>query len=311
MSATNKIWASLVVCAGLILVFKFLFREPVKNEQVIQEFWIEKTHSSQTFDVAICGDSRIYRGISPNQLEETLDGALKGINLGYSSAGYSDEYLDFAVSKLDKAAPHRILVLGVTPHSLTKEAFKNEHFHSFKDLGPFELFKTRYLSPVLTYFQVYKPSNVIRGSKETFLEDYHEDGWVASSRINADTSEALASYQKIFSGYQVEAAEVNSFLEKVSKLTANGVQVVAFRPPTTAAMRAMEDSLSGFDEAFVQAELQKRSVTWVELRPSDFESYDGSHLHHNSAKELSRIIGLRLKELYLASSENPKNNVVE
>lgn len=297
MSPRNKIIASFISVVILFIIIKIGFPEPKRNKLHQDSFWIKKTHANTKYNIIVCGDSRVYRGFSINDLKNNIEAKLTGINLGYSSAGFSNEYLDFAMSKLDKNAQTQILVLGVTPHSLTFEAFKNNGLKSYKNLGKVEINKGLYLSPFLKYFEPYEPRELLRKKKLKYIQKFEPYGWVASFYLKPDTSKAITSYKKTFSKYQVTMNEVNSFLQKVKEITTKGIIVFAYRPPSTHQMRMLEDSISGFDEKFIKEELISRNVIWLDFKDSDFESYDGSHLHYNSAKKISRSVGESINKL--------------
>lgn len=304
MFAKHKIEITILLSVCLILLIKLTFPTPAVNKELTNGFWIIKTHSPKKYDIIICGDSRIYRGISAQEI--ALDNACdySAYNLGYSSAGLSDEYLDFAISKLNTKNQHPILVIGVTPHSLTQEAFKNKHYNSIKNLKPFEVFKGLYLSSqLLKYFAPYEPCELINGEKINYQQKYNNDGWVASSYVIPDSTKALKSYTKTFNKYQVGNKETKSFISKIKEITSTNITVVAFRPPSTQRMRQLEDSISGFDENLVKHELIKNSVQWLEFKDSDFQSYDGSHLDVNSGIKLSKIISEKISKICLSENQ--------
>jgi len=118
---------------------------------------------------------------------------------------------------------------------------------------------------------------------------------VASAKQNSSHIEGLASYKKTFSKYQVNPFNVEVFLEQVKVIVSKGVKVIAFRPPSSEVLRALEDEVSGFDETYVKQRLKATGVDWLDFDDADFESYDGSHLHYNSAIKLSKKIGAQVK----------------
>ena len=95
-----------------------------QNKTPDKFFWYKKTFAPNDQDILLVGDSRVYRGLSPAAMAAVLKGS-KILNFGYSSAGFEPFFLDAAVKKLS-AKGKRILVLGVTPHSLTAIAAQNK-----------------------------------------------------------------------------------------------------------------------------------------------------------------------------------------
>lgn len=297
MEARSRITVSIAASLLFILLIKLTFPEAKNNKELVHEFWMSKTHSKDKYNVVVCGDSRVYRGVSPDAIIDNTDLNLTGINLGYSGSGFSEEYLDFALSKLDKNASLKVLVLGVTPHSLTREAFKNDDLRSYKEVASTQVMKAGYLSPILKHFAPYQLSELIGRRTVSHIQEYKPDGWVASSFRVPNPESAIPSYRKTFSKYQVKETEVDAFLKKVGQITSSGIHVIAFRPPSTIRMRALEDSISGFDESYIKQKLIEDSVVWMDFSEADFNSHDGSHLHFESAIKLSEMIGKRINEL--------------
>jgi len=283
---------------SIIFFIKLVLPEPLENKENINSFWSKKTHATNKFDIITCGDSRIYRSISSDILND-IDLNLSFINLGYSSSGLSDSYLDFVTSKFLPKSKNKTLVVGISPHSLTKEAKRNEAFNLYLELGNFKKFRYKYLSTILKHFAPYQPVNFIKNKRENYLQQYYDDGWVASDYILPDSIHALNSYRKTFTEYKLTQKDMISTINKLKKIASTGVTVIAFRIPTTEQMEMLEDSISGFDEIFIKKELIEHSITYLDFKNSDFVSYDGSHLNENSARKLSKLIGRKIKELYL------------
>ncbi|MGB0424030.1 MAG: hypothetical protein ACPGED_06905 [Flavobacteriales bacterium] len=288
---------TLVLTLVLIGVIKLVLPEPKENKELVEQFWVNKTFADSNYDVVVAGDSRVYRGVSIDHLTKGAGGELNGINIGYSSAGFSDEYLDFAVSKLNPESKNKTLLIGLTPHSLTLEAFKNEDLKEHLEVGAFDQFRYRNLSPFLGHFSPYNPLDLVKRNDVNYQQEYNEDGWVASHYLRPDSSYALKSYTKVFSEYQVSDTAVTSFLSKIGEISSSGIEVLVFRPPTTVAMRNLEDSLSGYNEAYVVRELEKMSIKHLGFDDSAFTSYDGSHLHQDAARKLSFALGKQISEI--------------
>ena len=286
------------VTIALIILIKLVQTEPLINKEKTESFWSIKTHTKEKFDIIACGDSRVYRGISSDLLSE-IGFKSSFINLGYSSAGLSDRYLDFVVSKFNPKAINKTLILGISPHSLTHEAKKNEDLNSYLELSKFDKYRYEYLSPFLQYFSPYSPMNFVMGKRKNYLEEFHTDGWVASNKAFPDSAFALPGYRKTFSKYQVLKEDMTSTIQKLKKIATSGITVIAFRIPTSEQMEILEDSLSGFDESLMKMELKNHNICWLDFSNTQFISYDGSHLTENSARKLSRAIGREINQIIL------------
>lgn len=293
----------LILLTLLVLsVLKLFLPEMKNNKELISAFWSNKTHSASEFNVIACGDSRVYRGIS-GDVVAPLNKQFKFINLGYSSAGLSEDYFDFVVSKFDSNSKNNFLLVGITPHSLTKEAFKNEELTSYQQTSKFAIFRHKKLSPILKYFAPYKPKELANTSPPNYLQTFEKNGWVASDKISPDSTLAIKSYQKTFSNYQADNELAHSMIDKLTQIANTGIIVIAFRPPTTSKMSQLEDSISGINMERIKRQLEKNGIKWLDFNNSDFVSYDGSHLNETSARKLSLAIGHQIKETYFSQKQ--------
>lgn len=293
----------MVLTALLIVSIKLWFPEPSKNSELLNEFWLRKTHTTEKFNVVVGGDSRIYRGFSIDAMLGELHADMSGINMGYSSAGFSADYMNVLEERL-KISGDRILVLGVTPHSFTLEAAKNELFYQYKATDRFGVFKGLYLSPYLKHFAPYSMSELRDNwqeepEEEGYFEEFIPNGWVKSYKIPEDSTIAVDIYRKMFTDYQVSDTLMDGFFDRVSKIRKKGIHVIAYRPPTFDAMTDVEDSLSGYDEGYMRSEMEKRGCFWLETKNADYHTYDGSHLHYLSAEKLARNVGILIRQKIL------------
>lgn len=282
----------------LVAFFRFNFKSQINVEQQEEAFWINKTFQSSNNQLLVAGDSRIYRGVSANVIIKTSGLNVKGYNLGYSSAGFSKQYLDFVISKFALSSKQKILLLGVTPHSLTAEAFRNDHFNQFYNLGRIEVFKKKYINKVLPYVTPVKPSQLLI-KKNSYHQVYHRDGWIASNKLGVTHYNGYNSYKKTFSTYKVTSEEVSVFLNQVKEIKKQGIAVFAFRPPSSKIVRDLEDQISGFDEHYVKKSLKKMGVFWFDFNDKDYYSYDGSHLEEQSALKFSAELGKIIAKQYV------------
>ena len=62
-------------------------------------------------------------------------------------------------------------------------------------------------------------------------------------------------------------------------------------------MVELEKELSGFNQAeFVDA-FKEAGGIWIDIDPTAYDSFDGSHLQSQSALELSRDLALKIYEI--------------
>lgn len=311
----NKILKSLIITIIIVVLVKLILPEHKSNQQITDEFWFHKTHGSTKYNIVVGGNSRIYRGVSIASLLEPIDNNLNGINLGYSSAGFSSEYLDFVFSRIDLKAEHKFVLLGITPGSLTEKAALNKHFNEIKNISETELLKKSYLTNFLS-LEPYKPLELITiaQNQNGFIEEekgyfsrYHKSGWVESYKLDSDSTEALPKYRKYYEPEEeiVSPGVVNVLLQKIEELVSQDIHVIAFRPPTTLQMEALEDSLLSFNEELFKQEIVAAGGIWLDFDSEDFNSYDGSHLHYLSAEKFSTQLGEVIQEISLTRVKLP------
>lgn len=266
-----------------------------------KRFWIEKTHSSATFNLLICGDSRVYRGVSSAVVAKEAGKEYRGFNFGYSSGSYSTFMLDQIEKKLDRQANSRVVILGISPYALTPKATLDEHIREELARKKEEIFEYKYLVPIKLIFEPITLQQLFhnRDSGETNVNNdpvYHQEfytrqGWVASWKTPSDSTSALSEYVRDFANNKVNQTVVDSLISRVALWAKSGIKVFAFRPPTTRAMVHLEDSISGFDESKFVASLKQAGGGWIDLPLSGYVSYDGSHLTKESALRLSHELG--------------------
>lgn len=262
------------------------------NEGVHPErFWAMKLRWGASFDVALGGDSRVFRGLSPAAMSGAL-GGLRVANFGFSSAGLADPYLSALGALLDPRSPRRVVVLGVTPHSLTRHAARANGYLSERTRSPQDVRARLYLAPLASFFRPvsldeWLDSAPLGGS---YIQNFHTDGWVASRLLPEAPDSALAEYERVLE--PIDPALVRALLDRVERFRREGVEVVACRPPSSPAMRALEEGRTGFREAQIASCLARAGARW--LRVGDYPTYDGSHLREDGALAWSRDLAAAL-----------------
>lgn len=275
--------------------------QEIREKNTVESFWMEKTFPHQKYSMVIVGDSRGYRGISPQAMEEVLKD-FKIHNFSYSSGGLSSNLINHVLHYLDKKAEKKVVVLAVTPHSLTREASKNAHFFENLKKGPENIFDKYITHFFKNYFYAYKFDEALKllGGKKVkvknidYQQKYFDDGWVASSK-RQPTLEAISIYRDIYIRYQVDPKVVSSLMATVKKMINKGIEVIAFRVPTSREMYQLEQEISGFDEAQFKELFKNAGGQWISL-PAEGTTYDGSHLNESSAIEFSKKLAEKISK---------------
>ncbi|MBD5647492.1 MAG: hypothetical protein HDQ89_07710 [Desulfovibrio sp.] len=302
MSSSISNFKKIIITALLLIISFGLFKlyylsvYSAHNQPIDKYFWIQKTHAKQIYDVIAVGDSRVYRGLSPAEMSKEL-GNVKIHNFGYRSAGFGLSLIDAAVKKL-RPTGEKIIILGITPHSLTRTAATNSHFRECKAQFPYPT--------ILRYLEKFFGSHTTRASVMNLFDKQnlesapyefaHSDGW-AECIFPLNPEVGIPIYQKRFSKNKVDGHVTEALLKKVNELSRSGYKVFGYRPPTFSQMEELENSCSGFDEgAFIRA-FEAAGGQWIPLDDRfSFDSYDGSHLVGSSARKLSRELGKKIQE---------------
>jgi hypothetical protein len=271
------------------LKMRVLESAPKGLRPLTNAFWTAKAHTKKQFDAIVVGDSRVYRGISPEAMEPVL-GGMSVFNFGYSSAGMSSVLLEASEERLNPNGK-RVIIIGLTPYSLTPSAALNEQYKEFEKAmnwpNQFPLLKA-FLSPEETLWVI----KYLMGVEiEKYYQIPHEDGWVESYKPSAKSDDALDEYKQRFSKDQVSKELFNYFIEHVRKWRTQGYTVFAFRPPASEKMEILEDSHSGYDEPGMKQEFMEAGGIWIDIPDRySYTTYDGSHLTGESALLLSKYI---------------------
>jgi hypothetical protein len=284
----------MVILAGW-LKMQILEEAPKGLRPLTSAFWMAKTHTKKKFDVIVVGDSRVYRGISPAAMETVLKG-MSVFNFGYSSAGMSAVLLNAAEEKL-KTSGQRIIILGLTPYSLTSSAALNEQYKQY-ERAIFWPCQIPWLQPLmfpnetvwaLTYRLGFKVSQ--------YYQIPHSDGWVESDNPSESIDAALYEYRQRFAKEKISMQLFNYVLELVESWREKGYTVFAFRPPVSEKMENLENAKSGYDESLIKNEFSVAGGIWIDIEDRyAYKTYDGSHLTGESARLLSKYIAQFVSE---------------
>ena len=287
----------LVLVASITLFRKEKSVLSIENKR----YWISKSYSEETFPVVMAGDSRVFRGLSPEAFEEAYPG-MSAINLGYSSNGFHPIYMDFLEGRLDKNAKDPVIVLGISAYSFSRNGSGSYSYRAEA---------SRKKEEVIQYMNFYRlsklfaPLNILETTgmaeknnwHENYYIKYHFDGWMESYWVRPDTSYSDQFYKVIFKDNKYFENAVGVLSRQIRIWTDEGINVVAFRTPTTQSIRMLEDSLSGFEIEPFKKELIENGAQWIEIDRRDYQTYDGNHLESESAVKLSRDLAKEIRRI--------------
>ncbi|MEN8158265.1 MAG: hypothetical protein ABFS10_15035, partial [Bacteroidota bacterium] len=260
------------VIAALLAIPFFYLRDEMDTEEIKKHrHWIAKTRNSETYAIVFGGDSRVFRGISPEHFTAEFSG-WEAFNYAYWANGYGKDYLEGIESKIDTASELRMIVLGVTPHSLTRKTARSAHYHWEKSRSKEHVLQSLYLSKVQEIFAPYDAIELQekltgKSKPNNYRITYHENGWVESYWIVPDTSQASRSYKNLFTDDPVSEEVIAGLLDFVERWRAMGIYVVGFRPPTSHTIRQYEHERGGFSEAGFVEQFTGAGGIWIPISP--------------------------------------------
>ncbi len=278
----------------------FLVRHQSKQTMTPDEYWAMKASWRHCADVVLTGDSRVNIGASPQAMRPALPGRTI-LNFGFFGNGYTAEYLQRARSVLREDGS-RIIVLGITPISLTSHTQSDNKFiQAMKDFASGKRWgladdlqaEIDALAEPLTFENAVNA--VVHWNKvQSHSNDYRPDGWMEVQRKRGDYTTVLNDYAAMFENDKAEPAVIDRLLEHVRQWRKEGVRVYAFRVPTSREMYDMENRSSGFDERTFTAGLERAGGVWIAMDQTAYDSYDGSHLRYDDAIRMSRDLAAKI-----------------
>jgi hypothetical protein len=297
--------------SGLLIILAGLNNPTLKDMDAKTEiagrrFWVLKTRGETLYDMILLGDSRVYRGVSPQKMETILKG-YRIFNYGYSAGGLNNVIYQAAERRLDPASKKKTIILGVTPASLRLSSAQNAQYMEELNRPYDEVLLYRYFLPVVDFFSPVSPQYVIdtlsnmtqaaeKGDNEGYFVEFYDDGWVASWLIPEDPNRLLPHFNDMFQKTKVDNGLIEDLYEQTRAWRDEGISVFAFRVPSSVQMVELENKLSGFDEAAFADGFENAGGIWIDIPTEPYHSFDGSHLEKQSAIQLSLDLAHALEE---------------
>lgn len=265
-------------------------------------FWSNKVQPGRQFEILVIGDSRIYRGFSPDDFAATYapEKNLSILNFGFSSVGLDTSFLRAAALLLDTTVEQPIIILGITTSSLADENAINKHFWQEQNRSTTSIWQRKYINPHLTYFDPSSP-NTLRnqwlGNRQGYYQKYYNNGWIASDKQPHALWEYYDYVKRTYPNVVFSVDFRLRLLAQIAEWQAQGIQVVAFRPPAAPHLEKLEMQPNYYPEAAIKAQIQSLGGIWLDLpNREQYKTYDGNHLVEASARKLSRKLGSLLQQ---------------
>ncbi len=266
-------------------------------------FWAAKASWRHNADVIVAGDSRVLTAVSPAAMAEHLTGR-RIVNYAFLGVGYERQYIEAINKVLATDGPPPMIVLGVSPRSLTEGASKQKWFGPEMKKHFLQRQLLAHSSDVLQatrpidYADLMASLSLAQPRSERMILDYHADGWQSADMIPPNIELGLAEYATKYSEAEegpVRQKYIDQLLAAVKRWRAQGIAVYGFRPPSCAQMVALENRISGFDEASFVRQFQAAGGVWLPVSQTAYASYDGSHLDVRSAPVFSADLAKMIK----------------
>ena len=220
MEKKPNIWISLAMATVLVTALSFVL--PKDDEKYLGElFWSRKTFAPAHYNVVIMGDSRVYRGLSPEVVESHLPG-LKVLNFAYSNGGLNPTMFDAAEKKLAQNKKPKVVVMGISANTITDYSAGNQQYLQELTRPREEVLERIYLNPLRYWFSATSPEKLKqhfskKEEKAYYRNRYFMDGYVESEKYPVDTTTAIASYIDDFTNYKVDSLHMDAIFKQVEK----------------------------------------------------------------------------------------------
>jgi hypothetical protein len=227
---------------------------------------------------------------------------LKVLNFAYSNGGLNQTMFVAAEKKLAQNDKPKVIVMGISANAISGYSAGNQQYQQELNRPREEIFERIYFNPLRYWFSATSPEklkNHFSETKETafYRNKYFMNGYVESEKFPADTMEAIPSYTKDFTNYKVTPENLSDLFKQVKKWTDSGIIVAGFTPPVSQPMQMLEDTLGLFDITTIKTGFEKASGYWIDIEPTQYKTYDGSHLTIESAKQLTNTVGNEIEKL--------------
>ena len=266
-----------------------------------KRLWARKISWHQSADAVLAGDSRVLGGVSPAEMRKTL-GDWRILNYGFASNLYVPEYLEALESLLDASSPTRVILLGITPHSLTEDPDVTGQFAELKGLSRGQIYMDIHLAPISSFVEYMSFRDALHGLIPSLGEGrtektLHPDGWLAYRRDPPGKKRELKKYYRMYEKSRVSAEMVEELNRYVTRWSQSGIRVYGFLMPSCREMVELEEQYSGFEQQQFVEGFEKAGGIWIEVDPSAYDSFDGSHLQSPSALQFSHDLAQRIHAL--------------
>ncbi|MBN2135740.1 MAG: hypothetical protein JW737_08430 [Acidobacteria bacterium] len=292
---------TVVLSVALILYVGFFRPFSLRGGMAFDNYWANKILWNNQFDILAAGDSLVIRGISPAAMQEYIPGLRIG-NYAFSGIAFDWRYLDAVERVIDKNAKTRVIILGVTAKTLTRESARRNRFRSvFKKLVNHpDMMRNKLYHKLVEFFREYEESeimNMLTLSHKGTYSVYHPDGWLEGIREETEIDRTVTLYETIFKRGKVSYKMFNQLLGRVKKWVDQGIIVIIYHPPVHAKIYHLETMLGDFRKDYIARKVKGVGAYWMDFNRDNYSFYDGIHMRSKSAVKFSKEIAQYIRKI--------------
>lgn len=302
--ATRRSLRPLTWTAGPLFLLGFVLAQWVPRPEVhdgmeLSAFWARKLSWQGGYDVALAGDSRAYRGLSPDDMARHLPGQ-RIANFGFPGMGYSPQYLERLAGTLDPDSQNPTVVLCLSANSFRAGAVQRNGFletlkqHAMPRRIQSGLDRLETLTePFATEWMLNDWRRA--GPPPQTHSRLHPNGWMSTTAQGFTHDAQLAYYKSVlFASDRFSEAAIEAVEAHISKWTRQGIAVFVVRLPIPRTMLALEADFLPvpFTELIMRSE--RAGATVLSFDMDQYPTYDGSHFVDTVARRFSEDLALAI-----------------
>lgn len=280
-----------LVLTVILIILMGSSRPPVTSGLYPSEYWALKADWHHCADILLVGDSRTLCGLSPEEMQKYFPNSTI-YNYGFGGAWFSTQYLDKIETILNPHRRQRTIVMGITPHSLTKRDIQTGSFFEIMSMKKSEKFFSTRL-PKLAYLiepwsfkdaiEEIKPKKKITRTKKTLCPD----GWISIQDDPDSIEKGLKKYMGFYKERLVDPCNIDNVVRYVDKWVKQGIKVYGYIPPSCQEMYDLELKISGIDAPMLIDRFRAAGGIWIDTDPGIYDCVDGSHLRDKDAQKFT------------------------
>jgi len=251
------------------------------------EYWARKAQWEQCADVVLAGDSRTLIGLSPVEMRKHLTGS-EIYNYGFGGVRFSSRYMDEVEEILKPDSENKIIIMGISPYSLTKRSAATGTFTKVQSMSDVDLFLNIHFAPLIYLFQPISFNKILRQFNPSCARVHKEktffaNGWLAVYKEPVSKRKALRNYEMYYKERQVDTNSIDKLVGYVEEWVQQEIKVYGFIPPSCEKMYELESEMSGLDKEYLIKNFREAGGIWIKTDKCAYDSFDGSHLQDYAA----------------------------